>query len=370
MQHLMSPDKIKEESKEQENPPEPTWRETVLTFAFCFVGLQVSYITWGVMQELIMTTKFHPTENVPDGMFPSPTFCVFSNRAVAIIVGFVICYRLHGRVSSPAAPMYMLFPCSMSNTTSSFCQYASLSYVDFPLQNLFKSTKVIPVMLMGKVLKGTTYPWVQYCEALMITLGVMIFSQGDVLEDFVFGGDSDKGEEQDSTAEETEEGTTVTPGSAMKLLGIAFLVGYVLSDSFTSQWQSKVYSDYGKIDQYHMMFGVNFWSILVTIFLLVVSGEVPIMIEFLSENPHCLIYNIVTGFTSTTGQLFIYYTIKRFGPVALTIIMTTRQMFSICISAALFGHDIPLMGVFGVFTVFCTLFYSINRQYQERKART
>ena len=30
-------------------------------FMLCFAGLQASYLTWGYMQELIMTTQFTPT---------------------------------------------------------------------------------------------------------------------------------------------------------------------------------------------------------------------------------------------------------------------------------------------------------------------
>ena len=372
MAQLMSPGKIKTEAVDAEEQ-EPTWKQTVTTFMFCFCGLQVSYLTWGVMQELIMTTVFEPTEHVPDGVFPSATFCVFSNRIIAIIVAVAICYRVHGTVKS-SAPIYALIPCALSNTTSSFCQYASLGYVDFPLQNLFKSTKVIPVMLMGKFLKGTTYPWVQYGEALLITFGVIIFSQADFLADLLGMSDKDGTEDASDPAEadataEVEVGTFNQPSASLRFIGICLLTGYILSDSFTSQWQSKVYADYGKIDQYHMMFAVNFWAILMTIAALIVSGEIPVVIEFLIANPKALMFNIITGITSTTGQLFIYYTIKRFGPVALTIIMTTRQMFSICISAVTFGHVIPIVGVLGVLVVFGTVFTSIHRQYKAKIAK-
>ena len=46
-----------------------------LMCAFC--GLQISYLTWGYMQELIMTSQFEATERVPDGKFPSAAFSVF-----------------------------------------------------------------------------------------------------------------------------------------------------------------------------------------------------------------------------------------------------------------------------------------------------
>lgn len=57
---------------------------------FCFVGLQLSYLTWGMMQEIIMTTKFEPTAEVPSGYFPSASFCVLANRVVAILVAYTV----------------------------------------------------------------------------------------------------------------------------------------------------------------------------------------------------------------------------------------------------------------------------------------
>jgi solute carrier family 35 (adenosine 3'-phospho 5'-phosphosulfate transporter), member B2 len=330
----------KVEAKDKETTGDDNWRDTVFTFIFCFVGLQASYLTWGVLQELIMSSEFKPTPSVPSGRFPSATFCVFSNRIIAIGVAAALCYYKHGTVQS-SAPLYVLSPCALSNTLSSFCQYASLSYVPFPLQTLFKSIKVIPVMIMGKVLNKKSYPWIQYGEAFVITMGVLVFSQ-------TMGG-SKKG------------------ADSVHMFGVILLVGYVICDSFTSQWQSKVYTDYGKIDQYHMMFGVNLWAILFTISALVVSGEIPIVFEFLAHNPKALEYNIITGIVSTTGQLFIYYTIKRFGPVALTIIMTTRQMFSMVLSSILFGHALSLPAAGGAIMVFAAVAASIYRQYQSRK---
>lgn len=42
-------------------------------------------------------------------------------------------------------------------------------------QVLFKSAKVIPVMIMGRVLNKSKYPMVEYIEAVVITVGVATF---------------------------------------------------------------------------------------------------------------------------------------------------------------------------------------------------
>jgi adenosine 3'-phospho 5'-phosphosulfate transporter B2 len=310
------------------------------TLMFCFIGLQASYLTWGVMQEKIMTTKMNPTPLVPDGIFPSATFCVFSNRFLAIIVAASVCTYLYGTVQTPA-PLWYYTPCALSNTLSSWGQYAALKYVSFPLQVLFKSAKVIPVMLMGKFLNKKAYPWVEYAEAVMITLGVA-----------TFGLCREK-----------------TPGKAegeTEFFGLLCLTLYICSDAFTSQWQDRINKTY-ETSTYQMMFGVNCSAIIITVAALVAQNEIPAVTEFLLHNPQAVWNNVITAITSATGQMFIFYTIKTFGPVVFTIIMTTRQMISMCISTIYFGHTISAGSMMGAAIVFSTLFYRIARRRAQKK---
>eukprot|EP00586_Coscinodiscus_wailesii_P010248 CAMPEP_0172495832 /NCGR_PEP_ID=MMETSP1066-20121228/78520_1 /TAXON_ID=671091 /ORGANISM="Coscinodiscus wailesii, Strain CCMP2513" /LENGTH=380 /DNA_ID=CAMNT_0013267793 /DNA_START=276 /DNA_END=1418 /DNA_ORIENTATION=- len=321
----------------------PEFFAQAVKFLFCFCGLQASYLTWGYMQELIMTTTFTPTPSAPDGKFPSAAFCVFSNRFLAIIVAMIAVRVKHGAVlANNTAPLIAFTPCALSNTMSSWSQYASLRYVAFPVQTVFKSSKIIPVMIMGKVLKGTSYPCTQYLEAALITTGVAVFSIAS------------KGTDSDTTTQ---------------MSGLVFLLMYICFDSFTSQWQDKVYQKYGRsnVDPYQMMLGVNSSAILITTAGLVISGDIPPIIEFLKANPSVFQYNIITAITSASGQLCIYYTIKEFGPIVFTIIMTTRQMISICISSIIFGHKLTVVALLGACMVFGVLFYQIRRKYLAKK---
>lgn len=127
-------------------PSNPEFFKSTFKFILCFCGLQISYLTWGYMQELIMTTKFNPTPRVPSGMFPSAAFCVFSNRFLAVLVAMIAVKLKHGAVfANNKAPLWSFTPCALSNTMSSWSQYASLKYVSFPVQTVFKSSKIIPV---------------------------------------------------------------------------------------------------------------------------------------------------------------------------------------------------------------------------------
>mmetsp|Transcript_17154 Transcript_17154/g.31094 ORF Transcript_17154/g.31094 Transcript_17154/m.31094 type:complete len:401 (+) Transcript_17154:70-1272(+) len=327
-------------------PANPDFFSQVLRFLFCFTGLQVSYLTWGYMQELIMTTTFEPTPSAPDGKFPSAAFCVFSNRFLAIIVAIIAVKIKHGSVlANNVAPLMAFAPCALSNTMSSWSQYASLRYVSFPVQTVFKSSKIIPVMIMGKVLKGTGYPSSQYVEAFFITVGVAVFS--------IFSKSSDK-------------------DTATEVIGLLYMVSYICFDCFTSQWQDKIYVKYGRanVDPYQMMLGVNSSAIVMTTAGLLLNGDIPKIIEFFQTNPSVLQYNIVTAITSATGQLFIYTTIKEFGPIVFTVIMTTRQMISICISSFIFKHPMSVKALCGAVIVFGVLFYQIRRKYLARQNRS
>lgn len=327
---------------DEKRKDEPTFFATAIEFFICFLCLQFSYIVWGMMQELIMDTQFKPTPLTPSGHFPSATFCVFSNRFLAIIVSAGFCWFYHGTLTS-AAPLLSFTPCALSNTLSSWGQYQALSYVGFSLQTIFKSMKIIPVMLMGTLLKGTRYSAMEYVEAVAITIGVITFSMS--------------------------RSNFVNDGATNEVVGFLLLILYVGADSFTSQWQSRIYQNYGKIDHFQMMFGVNVSAIVITILALVLSGELLVVIEFLRYNPNALYYNIVTAITSTTGQFSIFYTIKRFGPIVFTVIMTTRQMLSIVISNYVFNHSMPLQSYIGAIIVFSVVGWSIYRKVQEKKAK-
>ncbi len=49
----------------------------------------------------------------------------------------------------------------------------ALKFVTFPTQSVFKSCKMIPVMIMGKIIDQKTYSWMEYVQAIVISAGVV-----------------------------------------------------------------------------------------------------------------------------------------------------------------------------------------------------
>lgn len=304
-----------------------------LKLIFCFIGLQASYLGWGIVQEQLMTQEYKM------GKFKSSAFCVFGNRFLALFISLaiVVVRRLTATKPMKEAPYTHYAPSSISNSISSWAQYEALKYVSFPTQVLSKSCKIIPVMLVGILVNKKTYPLMEYLEALLITTGVAMFTFSEKRASL---------SDQDKTD---------------SWFGIVLLAAYLLCDSFTSQWQSKVYKEYG-VDQYQMMLGVNIWSMMFTGITLIQSGEGLESLAFIMADATAFLHMVILSITSATGQLFIYYTIKEFGPVVFTIIMTTRQIISLFISCMMFSHSMHLLGFIGSLLVFCIVFHRIYRK--------
>jgi len=250
--------------------------------------------------------------------------------------------KVAGTTQHPMAPLSSFLYHSTSNVLSAYAQYEALKYVTFPTQTLSKSCKIIPVMLIGKYVHAKDYSYREYGEAMIITLGSALFFLNE------------------------KQGASVVASDSS--LGLSLLALYLTCDAFTSQWQSKVYKQY-KIDQFQMMVGTNAMSLLLTGGSLLFTGEIGSSLEFMALNPSSVWHVLASSTSGAVGQLFIFYTIKRFGPVVFTIIMTTRQIFSMILSCFIYNHYIGTPAKLSCLLVFGTLGMNVRKKYLAAKEK-
>ncbi|KAB0791399.1 hypothetical protein PPYR_03199 [Photinus pyralis] len=320
-------------------PQSRTLLQDGLLLMFYFVGLQASFLTWGVLQEKVMTQKY---ENADGGTahFTDSQFLVFVNRILAFLLsGFVV---LCTRQPTHRAPLYKYVYCSLSNILSSWCQYEALKYVSFPYQVLAKATKTIPVMILGKIISKTKYESYEYLTALLLSLGMLFFM-------FDTGNDS--------------KGSSTTT-----LSGVFLLCSYIAFDSFTSNWQGSLFKQY-HMKPIQMMCGVNFFSCIFTAISLLQQGGLLRSVRFMLDYPAFMFDCFLLSLCSATGQLFIFKTIATFGPLIFVIITTMRQGFSVLLSCIIYGHEIHAVGIVGVFVVFFSIFLRIYCGHRIRTKR-
>ncbi|GMH56544.1 hypothetical protein TrRE_jg9029 [Triparma retinervis] len=125
----------------------------------CSAGLITTFVTWGLLQERMLTRRY---PRIVGDYFEYTYFLVFTNRLWSLIFSTVLMHK-QKRFRWPKGVLIQdLSYSAVSNMLSSWCQYEALKYVTFPAQTLFKSFKILPVMLMGKFLRNQSYPFYEY----------------------------------------------------------------------------------------------------------------------------------------------------------------------------------------------------------------
>ena len=105
------------------------WR-TALQLVICSVGLQVSFLTWGALEEKIFTEYVDSEGNVEK--FTDSEFLIFVNCILAFAFSGIYLLITSPRIHQ--TPLYKYIYCSFSNILSSWCQYETLKFVSFPSQ--------------------------------------------------------------------------------------------------------------------------------------------------------------------------------------------------------------------------------------------
>lgn len=433
-------------------------RRNTLKFLWCFFGLMISYLIWGILQEKIMTTKYIKTDSTatsllnndssklsndnsysslvtrthnPDQQhitFHDSQFLVFINRIISFILAIValiydrpnrkssrllylangkyqVQYRnlnLNGQPSDttssssssssssptkPSAPLYQFVYCSLSNILSSWCQYEALKYVNFPTQVLSKTFKIVPVMIMSKILLHKKYKPIDYSCALVLSLGMFIFllnqpgaikhhnhSHNNLLNSSTALNSSppltatnNNGHESNLKSESILN-MQDNKSSSTLLSGLLLLTLYLGFDSFTGNWQKSLFTRY-QVTNWQMMAAVNLYSILLTLTSLYQLGNLTPALKLLASSRPLLVDCLLMSVMSSVGQFFVYYTINQFGPVIFTVIMTFRQLLAILISCALYGHQVTAGSSLGILLVFAVVAFQLWHRSATGKSR-
>ena len=86
--------------------------------------------------------------------------------------------------------------------------------------------------------------------------------------------------------------------------------------------------------------------------------------NFVTTHPAIIPHLLVFTLCATVGQIYIFYTVKHFGAVVFSIIMSTRILFSIVLSCIVYSHPVKELGVVGIITVFSAIVYRTRRKME------
>lgn len=319
-------------------------KQSVYTnLAICAVMLNLTFVSWGLLQERMLTRRY---PRLTGEYFTYSYALVFTNRFWTLVMSGLMMLYFKPRTSRTTIIYEYSFP-SISNMLSSWCQYEALRYVSFPAVTIFKAFKLAPVMVMGKLLGNHSYPQHEYVAAIFIGVGIAMFMT--------------------STDELTFDLDVHGEHTSAKWTGVMLLIFYLFFDSFTSQWQSRMFKSHRDLSMIELMFATSAFSTVLSFITLVHDGNLWPAFDFIRRHSEIQLHFFVFSICSTVGQLFIFYTIKNFGAVVFAIIMTTRVLISIAFSVLLYGHNVTATGFFGLAIVVACIGYRIKRKAQGRQ---
>jgi len=194
--------------------------------------------------------------------------------------------------------------------------FQALYYMPYPAQVLAKSSKMIPVMLLGTLLQGRRYPGIEWLCCFMVTGGVSIFA---------------------SVSSSSHAKHRVASPNAP--LGYALCFSNLLLDGYTNVAQDGINHRYPGGSPMHMMCWMNFWTgvFYLPIMFLASSWGKEVIVFCLAHRDagrQVLLFCLC----GAIGQLFIFYTIREFKSLINTLITTTRKFFSILTSVLWNGN--------------------------------
>ncbi|KAG5411621.1 hypothetical protein IGI04_007940 [Brassica rapa subsp. trilocularis] len=254
--------------------------------------------------------------------------------------------KLWSNTGNGGAPWWTYWSAGITNTIGPAMGIEALKYISYPAQVLAKSSKMIPVMLMGTLVYGIRYTFPEYICPFLVAGGVAVFA---LLK-------------TSSKTISKLAHPNAPLGYALCFLNLAF-------DGFTNATQDSIASRYPKTEAWDIMLGMNLWG---TIYNMVYMFGLPQGMgfeayQFCKQHPEAAWDILKYCLCGAVGQNFIFMTISNFGSLANTTITTTRKFVSIVVSSVMSGNPLSLKQWGCVSMVFGGLSYQILLKWSKSK---
>ncbi|KAH9721733.1 adenosine 3'-phospho 5'-phosphosulfate transporter 2 [Citrus sinensis] len=162
----------------------------------------------------------------------------------------------------------------------------SLAFLNYPAQIMFKSTKVLPVMIMGAFIPGLRrkYPAHEYVAALLLVFGLILFTMADA---------------------------QTSPN--FSLIGVLMISGALVMDSFLGNLQEAIFTVNPDTTQMEMLFCSTVVGLPFLLVPMILTGE--LVRAWNSCSQHLYVYGVLVfeAMATFVGQVSVLSLIALFG---------------------------------------------------------
>ncbi|CAM6109351.1 unnamed protein product [Calypogeia fissa] len=202
----------------------------------------------------------------------------------------------------------------------------SLMWLNYPAQIMFKSTKVLPVMVMGAFVPGLRrrYSFQEYVSAMMLVVGLVIFTLADA---------------------------NTSPN--FSFLGVVMVCGALVLDAFLGNFQEAIFKMNPATSQMEMLFCSTLVGLPFLIPPMVLTGELFIAWMACSKNMYIYLVLVFEAMATFIGQLSVLCLIALFGAATTAMVTTARKSVTLLLSYMIFTK--PLTGQHGTGLLLITM---------------
>jgi len=259
----------------------------------------------------------------------------------------------------PAAPLRCYARVALSNAAATLCQYEALRFVSFIAASLAKTAKALPVLLWGLVPGRRKAPHTarEAGAALGLALGCALFALGG-------GGSGGAVPTRNSSTSHNnnnnnDDTTNHSPlgGSSSSAAGALLLAAYLAADGWTSSEQERLYGRHGpaaggRMDEGDQLLHTSACSAALSFAAAALCGQLFPALAFLRRHGDAALAVAGLSAASAAAQLLIGAVVRRHGALVFAQVMTSRQLASVLLSAAVYGHALQPVQWLGVAVAF------------------
>ncbi|KAJ1429308.1 UAA transporter, partial [Ochromonadaceae sp. CCMP2298] len=356
-----------------------------LRLAAYVAGLYVTFMYWGYLQEKITSSSYEGAEEQLRWNYP---FALNLCMALCTCLTASVIEFLFER-NKPLSPMLFWKP-ALSACLASPIGYESLKYITYPLMILTKSSKPVPIMAVGMLFYKRRYRWYKYASVALLCAGICLFTSGGSGSSGKGSGSgrsshSAAGDVADSAGKHGVDGAGAVAGAGggfLAVWGVLLVLANLGMDGYTSNEQDQLFAVHTASSAQMMKFQ-NLWqcvfqaaylcagwlisTAMQTLRLLASmltrgragapagGSQLGLAVAMLWSCPALRTDVIAFCLCASVGQVLIFSLVREFGSLVWVTVSVTRQLFTIVLSVALFGHRVTFSQWLGVCLVFAGL---------------
>ncbi|KAK3022818.1 hypothetical protein RJ639_046638 [Escallonia herrerae] len=200
----------------------------------------------------------------------------------------------------------------------------SLAFLNYPAQLMFKSTKVLPVMIMGPFIPGLRrkYQLHDYISAILLVAGLILFTLADAQS---------------------------SPNFSM--VGVVMVSGALVMDAFSGNLQEAIFTMNPETTQIEMLFCTTVVGLPFLIPPMLLTGE--LYRAWNSCSQHLYVYGVLVFEAMATfiGQVSVLSLVAIFGAASTAMVTTARKAVTLLLSYMIFTKALTEQHVTGLLLI-------------------